>query len=957
MNWRICFGSPAKIRAIELNVEPLNACSRSHYRRCVPFVHSATSSSATVTAPPPKKVATRPLPAPAKRQLGPNKSSWSAPSGQPGGSSFNAPLRGKPEPMGATVTDGQDTMNFAIFASSATSVSLVLFTEKDLQAGRTTHEIKLSPQLNSTGGVWHIMLPKLDTSLLYGFRVGGRHQDVDVDAPEAAGHRYDEGAVLLDPYATAIIGRRVFGQLGPDVKYGAGGALGLARTWPQAAGVLPTPGTAFDWEGDQPLNLPLEDLVIYEMHVRGFTWDPSSSVSSPGTYAGMTERLDYLTTLGINAIELQPIHEFNELEYYQIIPGTDEYRYNYWGYSTVGFFAPMARYSAAAAAGRPGMDIVNEFKTLVKECHRRGIEVILDVVFNHTAEGNENGPSISFRGLDNRVYYMLAPEGQYYNYSGCGNTFNCNHPVVRKFVLDALRYWVVEMHVDGFRFDLGSIMTRAHSLWHPSLPGDDDALTPQGIIPDGSGVPTGTPLSEPPLVEMISEDPVLRNTKLIAEAWDCDGLFQVGAFPHYGGRWAEWNGNFRDTVRQFIKGTEGPFASAFASSVCGSPSIYASAEPGEGDWWGNNGGRQWRGGRGPQHSINFITAHDGFTLADLVAFNEKHNQRNGEGNRDGENHNLSWNCGVEGDTRKPSVLRLRARQMRNLAAALLLSHGTPMILMGDEYGHSKGGNNNTYCHDSPLNWFNWTQAAADPTGYARYFRHMVHFRRTHAELRRSSFVHAGAITWHGKVPNEPDWTEESRLVAYTLSNSTGGGLYIAFNTSHKPQVVQLPSWPNRTWQLISDSGQVAPFDFLVADEVLSKEEVAAARNKVSMWLADGMYAMLPYSSLLLESVPDLDTLPTSRRATSFSTAAPTAAARTNGKASSTAPPQAAASAQTPRGSEVRTSGPSTATVPSPAVSSTPSAAESTAVSVLSDAKALAAKITGSQAPPAATPSM
>ncbi|EIE26827.1 glycoside hydrolase [Coccomyxa subellipsoidea C-169] len=851
--------------------------------------------------------------------------------------------------MGATLVDEQGAINFAIYASSASSVSLVLFSEDDLQAGRTTHKIELDPELNRTGSVWHIMLPKLDTTLLYGFCMGGRHQDKDIDAPGAAGHRYDEGSVLLDPYATAIIGRRVFGQLGP---YGPGGALGLARTWPQAACVLPTPGTAFDWEGDRPLNLPLEDLVIYEMHVRGFTWDASSKVSSPGTFAGMTERLDYLTTLGINAIELQPVHEFNELEYYQV--RTDEYRYNYWGYSTVGFFAPMARYSAAAAAGRPGADIVNEFKTLVKECHRRGIEVILDVVFNHTAEGNENGPSISFRGLDNRVYYMLAPEGQYYNYSGCGNTLNCNHPVVRKFVLDALRYWVVEMHVDGFRFDLGSIMTRAHSLWHPSLPGDDPTLTPQGIIPDGSGVPTGTPLSDPPLVEMISEDPVLRNTKLIAEAWDCDGLFQVGAFPHYGGRWAEWNGSFRDTVRQFIKGTEGPFASAFASAVCGSPTIYAEAEPGEGDWWGNNGGRQWRGGRGPQHSINFITAHDGFTLADLVAFNEKKNQRNGEGNRDGENHNLSWNCGVEGDTRKPSVVRLRARQMRNLAAALLLSHGTPMILMGDEYGHSKGGNNNTYCHDSALNWFSWDQAATDPTGYARYFRHLVHFRRTHAELRRSSFVHAGAIAWHGKLPNEPDWTEESRLVAYTLSNSSGGGLYIAFNTSHKGQIVQLPLWPNRTWQLISDSGQIAPFDFLVPDEILSEEEVATARQKVSMWLSDGMYAMLPYSSLLLESVPDLDTMPTSRRATAFSAAAPAVTARSNGKAGSGVPPQtttAAASSPPPSFSQGPQSGPSTDSVVSAAGSSKASHVQSTAASVLSNAKALAAKISGSPAQP------
>ncbi|CAK0735857.1 hypothetical protein CVIRNUC_000651 [Coccomyxa viridis] len=869
--------------------------SRRHVFRFTPASQTTTSRAATSTrtAPPKKKVApARPLPVPAKRHLGPHRTAWSERSGQEGHPSlFEAPLRGLSEPYGATLVQGQEGVNFAVYASSATAVSVCLFTEADLQAGRVTHEVPLFPELNRTGYTWHILLPKLDSTLLYGYRVGGRHQDKDKTESAAAGQRHDEATVLLDPYATAIIGRRKFGELGADVKYGPGGVLGLARTWPQHACALPSPEDAFDWEGDRPLNTPMEDLVVYEMHVRGFTWDRSSGVTSPGTFSGILEKLDYLSTLGINALELQPIHEFNELEYYGVIPGTGEYRYNYWGYSTVGFFAPMSRFSAAAGAGQPASEVVREFKTVVRECHKRGIEVILDVVFNHTAEGNQNGPSISFRGLDNRVYYMLAPEGQYYNCSGCGNTVNCNHPIVRRFILDALRYWVQEMHVDGFRFDLGSIMTRTHSLWHPPSSLDSssaaDALAPQGIIEDGSGAPTGTPMSDPPLVEMISEDPVLRNTKLISEAWDCDGLFQVGAFPHYGGRWAEWNGNFRDTVRSFIKGSEGPWAQAFASAVCGSPTIYAAEQPGEGDWWANNGGRKWRGGRGPQHSINFITAHDGFTLSDLVSFNKKHNEANGEGNRDGENHNLTWNCGAEGETAKHNVLRLRQRQMRNLAAALLLSHGVPMILMGDEYGHSKGGNNNTYCHDSPLNWFNWDQAAADTKGFARYFQCLIHFRRRHRELRRSSYVDGSTIAWHGVQPYAADWSDESRLVAWTLADGQGGGLYIAFNSSYRPTTLELPHWHGRSWQLVSDTGKVAPFDFLAADEALSAEEIARERREASMWLGDGVYALLPHACLILESVPHQGSCwdGTPLKPTAAAAPATTAAARANGKVS------------------------------------------------------------------------
>jgi len=619
----------------------------------------------------------------------------------------------------------------------------------------------------------------------------------------------------------------------------------------------------------------MKDLVIYEMHVRGFTADASAGVSQPGTYAALTQKMDYLASLGVNALELLPIQGFNELEYYEIKPGAAP-RFNFWGYSTCHFFSPMTRYSAAAANGGGAPEVSAELKNFVKQAHRRGMEVILDVVFNHTAEGNEMGPSISFRGLDNRVYYMLAPEGQYYNYSGCGNTFNCNHPVARRFILDSLKFWVTEYHIDGFRFDLASILTRAHSAWQQTTRVDSEgevqaafsgdggsggAVTLEdGGMSNGSGVPTGTPLTDPPLIEEISMDPVLANTKLIAEAWDCDMLNQVGAFPHYGGRWAEWNGSFRDTVRQFMKGTDGPWVGAFAEALCGSPDTYGKHEPKEDFWWGNNGGRKWVGGRLPQHSVNFITAHDGFTLADLVSYNEKHNDANGEDNNDGEQHNLSWNCGAEGATGDAGVLRLRQRQMRNLMSALLVAQGVPMILMGDEYGHTKGGNNNTYCHDTHLNWHDWTTAEADPSGLRRFVSSLIKFRHSRPELGLSDFPDGRVINWHSQLPNEPDWSDTSRMLAFTIAadpdcNFQARGIYVAWNASHLPVTVELPNWPGSKWLLVADTSKPAPFDFLAVDDKLSAADAAGARNAMSMWTDDGLYPMLPRSCIILESLP------------------------------------------------------------------------------------------------------
>lgn len=814
-------------------------------------------------------------------------------SGQQSSAGYGAPMVGSSADLGATYMAQQGITNFAVFSSAATAVSLVLYTKNDLQAGSPTYEIELDRQQNRTGDIWHIALPRLDASLLYGYRLHGpcEHTSDAVAwakgaennaSPEedgvviSPGQRFNPAAVVLDPYAKAIMSRRHFGELGPDVKLGeAAKAAGVSRMWPQSAGILPVNNT-FDWQGDQPLRLPKEDLVIYEMHVRGFS-RASSTSRSPGTYAGVTENLEYLKSLGINAIELLPVHEFNELEYYA--PMADgQYRYNFWGYSTVNFFSPMARYSKAASDGGNGQAVINEFKTMVREAHKAGIEVILDVVFNHTAEGNENGPTISFRGLDNRVYYMLAPQGQYYNFSGCGNTLNCNHPVVQSMIIAALRYWVSELHVDGFRFDLGSIMTRAHSLWQqgapeappPSSEDAESSLTDgstaeikkpswpdvskpdqPGWMENGAGVATGTPLPRPSLIEAISEDPLLSSCKLIAEAWDCGPLMQVGAFPHYGGRWAEWNGRFRDSVRTFIKGTEGPWATAFANAMSGSPDVYSASQAPEDDWWGNNGGAEWRGGREPQHSINFITAHDGFPLADLVSFTEKHNEANGEDNRDGESHNLTWNCGEEGESHDRRVLALRARQTRNLAAALLLAHGVPMFAMGDEYGHSKGGNNNTYCHDSPLNWLDWKAATDKNNGFARFFRNLVALRRRRKEFRAATYSQGG-IQWHGVHVGQPDFSEHSRLVAWSLG-SPDGGMYMAFNSSHRPVVVDLPDWAGRRWQLVADSGKKAPYDFLVEDAALSPSDAAAARRDASVWIEAGSYPLLPYSCVILES--------------------------------------------------------------------------------------------------------
>ena len=652
---------------------------------------------------------------------------------------------GRHLPFGATLVPGG--VNFSVYSSVATAVSLVLFRGGEHEP---LAEIRI-PEEFRIGGVWAITVFGLDYETVeYGFRVWGP------ESPHVA-DRFDPTRILADPYARAISGRNQWGvppEWDSPYQYRARLAF-----------------DDFDWEGDRPLRLPMENLVIYELHVRGITRDDSSGVEMPGTYAGLVQKIPYLKSLGVNCVELMPIFEFDEFENSRLNPDTGELLLNYWGYSTVGFFAPKAGY---AATGRFGMQC-DEFKNLVKELHGAGIQVVLDVVFNHTAEGNEEGCAIHFKGLDNRTYYILTPEGYYYNFSGTGNTLNCNHPVVRDYVLSCLRYWASEYHIDGFRFDLAAILDR----------GED-----------------GAPLADPPLLQALSYDPVLRDCLLVAEAWDAGGLYQLGSFPNYG-RWSEWNGKFRDTVRRYLKGDVGTVGD-LATRLVGSPDLYSH--------------------RGTVASVNFITCHDGFTLADLVAYNEKHNEANGEGNRDGNDDNASWNCGVEGPTDDPDVRRLRMRQMKNAMLLLLTSQGIPMLLAGDEVGRTQGGNNNAYCHDSPLSWFDWSLVERNAE-LLDFVRNCIAFRNAHRVLRAGTHpdgkdelgIGYPDISWHGVRAWTPDWSHDSHLLGLLRTGVTDDGaadfVYQVFNAHWEGHDVELPELPPGVrWHLFADTLVPIPGD-------------------------------------------------------------------------------------------------------------------------------------------------
>ena len=650
---------------------------------------------------------------------------------------------GRPLPLGTTVQRGG--VNFAIASRYSTAVTLLIFAPGEQEA---IVEFPLDARFHRTGEVWHAFLTGLEPGFSYTYRMDR------VPNPDPHVHRFAPRVDLLDPYAKALTGGDTWGI--PTT----------GRRSPRRGLVLQE---EFDWGDDEPPYIRPADAIIYELHVRGFTQHPSASVNRPGTFAGLVEKIPYLKALGVNVVELMPVWEFEESDSDRIDPVTGRRLLNYWGYHPIAFFCPNASYASHKGYGAH----ILEFKEMVKSLHAAGIAVVLDIVFNHTAEGNERGPTHSFRGIDNALYYLIDLEtGTYRDYTGCGNTLNCNHPRVRDLIIDVLRYWVAEIHIDGFRFDLASVLGR----------GLDGAV-----------------LENPPIIERIAEDAVLRQTALIAEAWDATGLYQVGHFSATG-RWAEWNGKFRDDVRRFVKSDPG-MVSAMATPLIGSPDLYQHS------------------GRRPYHSLNFVTCHDGFTLADLVAYNDKHNEANGEGNADGSQDNLSWNCGVEGLTDGEGVNQLRRRQMRNFATVLLLSAGTPMILAGDEFGRTQCGNNNAYCQDNELSWIDWSLLEANADLF-RFFTLLIQFRREHWLLRRENYdleeedrsLH---IAWHGAELGKPDWSWESRSLALHLHGIEGGqtdNIYFIAHAHWEEETFALPHLPGRRWWRVVDTTQAPPHD-------------------------------------------------------------------------------------------------------------------------------------------------
>ncbi len=674
---------------------------------------------------------------------------------------------GNPLPLGAHIIE--EGTQFSVFSRHATSVKLILFHDSSRDSKYT--EIELDPLTNKTGDIWHIWIEGIGHGQLYGYRVAGPY------AP-SRGHRFNRNKLLVDPHARAITDNfrwdlktaRGYEPYSPrkDLSFSETDSI---EHVPRSI-VIGRNGNA----KDRPLNIPSNETIIYELHLRGYTMHPSSGVLNRGTYLGLTEKIPYLKELGITSIELLPIQEFDFDDNIYINPVTDEKLKNFWGYSTFAFFAPKGLY---ATEGEPGHQ-VNEFREMVRAFHQADIEVILDVVFNHTAEGDENGPTVSFRGFDNSIYYILDEDKRFYkNYSGCGNTLNCNHPLVREFILECLRYWVVEMNIDGFRFDLASILGR-----------------------DGKG----NILSNPPLIEKIEEDPILRNTKIIAEAWDAAGAYQVGDFP---GRWAEWNGKYRDDVRSFWRG-EPHLTGRFATRITGSSDLYGGT----------------RGG--PLNSINFITSHDGFTMNDLVSFNIKHNYENGEKNKDGENHNISYNYGIEGSLATPFIDKVRLRQIKNLIATLFLSQGIPMLLAGDEFRRTQRGNNNAYCHDNEISWVDWTLLARN-SELVRFTAGMIRFRKDHHILRKKTHYTgedvngflSPDITWHGHMPHKPDWSGKSHSIAlmingeYSLDSqgNMDSDIYMIFNASKINRLYTIPPSPSGAqWKRAIDTSLDSPKD-------------------------------------------------------------------------------------------------------------------------------------------------
>jgi glycogen operon protein len=656
------------------------------------------------------------------------------------------PRSGRSYPLGATLVDGG--ANFSLYSRSAENIDLLLFDYEDDQ--KPARAIRMDPVANRTYHYWHIFVPGVGAGQIYAFRVHGQ-------ANPATGLRFDASKVLLDAYSRGVVVPRAYSRIAAAMK-GDNTASAMKS-------VVVDPH-AYDWEGDSPLRRPSSQTIIYEMHVRGFTIHPSSGVApkNRGTYAGLIEKISYLQDLGITAVELLPVFQFDAQD---CPPG----HINYWGYAPVSYFAPHQAYSSR----RDSLGPINEFRDMVKALHRAGIEVILDVVFNHTAEAGEDGPTLCFRGIDNDTYYILESDrSRYANYSGTGNTLNANHPIVRRLIVDSLRYWVEEMHIDGFRFDLASILSRDSS---------------------------GQVMTNPPVLWDIESDPALAGTKMIAEAWDAAGLYQVGSF--IGDSWKEWNGRFRDDVRDFLRGADNS-VTRVADRVLGSPDVYGHEE------------------REAEQSVNFVSCHDGFTLNDLVSYNQKHNGENGEENRDGADDNRSWNCGVEGPSDDPEIEKLRNRQVKNFLTVTLLSLGLPMIAMGDEVRRTQRGNNNPYCQDNDISWFDWALLAKHADVY-RFVKQLIARRLVRdagGELWRLSLNHLlrhAEYAWHGVKLGQPDWSPWSHSIAFSAIHPTGRlRLCLIMNAFWNPLDFELPliTHGGDVWRRWIDTGLEPPADIV-----------------------------------------------------------------------------------------------------------------------------------------------
>jgi glycogen operon protein len=674
-------------------------------------------------------------------------------------------------PLGATLAEGG--ANFSLYSRHAAAIELLLFNHPD--DARPTRIIPIHPQ-DRTCHYWHKFVPAIEPGQIYAYRVHGPFDP-------AAGLRFDPTKLLLDPYARAVM---------VPSGYNREAARRPGDNAASAMKSVVVDPSDYDWQDDAPPRLPSARTIIYEMHVRGFTQHPTSELSDSlrGTYAGIILKIPYLKRLGITAVELLPVFQFDAQD---SPPGT----VNYWGYQPVSFFAPHQAYSSR----RDPLGPVNEFRDMVKALHRAGIEVILDVVFNHTSEGPADGPTISLRGVDNPTYYMLQQDrAQYLDYSGCGNTLNANHPIVRMLILDSLRYWVRHMHVDGFRFDLASILARDVN---------------------------GHVLPNPPLLWDIDSDPVLSGTKLIAEAWDAAGLYQVGSF--IGDNWKEWNGRFRDDVRAFWRGDSGSLA-RFADRLVGSPQVYGHKQ------------------REPEQSVNFVTCHDGFTLNDLVSYNEKHNQANGQENRDGADDNRSWNCGAEGPTNDPGIEKLRNRQVKNFLTTTLLAIGVPMIVMGDEVRRTQLGNNNPYCQDNEVSWFDWS-LLQDHAEIHR-FTSLLCERRIQRTIEHEShrislnqLIAEAEKNWHGVALGQPDWRDVSHSVSITIRLRSAAMLvHLIFNAFHKPLLFELPQAVENTpivWQRWIDTSLDPPYDIVSWNDspVISGRNYLAESRSVVVFFA------------------------------------------------------------------------------------------------------------------------